>query len=154
MILAMLVRQSVKAVLTGYALCIALAAAIGVYWMMAAPSPDIPWWAPELLPLVLLLFVAMRHIQRRMAKIVVTGGRLRYEAGLASKTTETIELTNVQDVRVEQRVLQRMFNIGDISFETAGKSSRIVMPSIDRPQETASQILDLARSARQSPPAV
>jgi uncharacterized membrane protein YdbT with pleckstrin-like domain len=95
----------------------------------------------------------MRHMQRRLTKIVVTADRLRYESGLLSKTTENVELSKVQDVRVVQRLTQRLFNIGDISLETAGSSSRISMPSIDRPQETATHILDLVRAAgRQQPP--
>jgi hypothetical protein len=39
-----------------------------------------------------------------------------------------------------------MVGIGNLSFETAGGSSRIVMPSIDRPQLAADHILELARA--------
>jgi membrane protein YdbS with pleckstrin-like domain len=153
MMLAMLVRQSLKAVLLGYVLCLLAAVAIVIYWETAAAPPAFPMPWPLLLPLVLLAFVAMRHMQRRLTKIVVTADRLRYESGLLSKTTENIELSKVQDVRVVQRLAQRLFNIGDISLETAGSSSRIAMPSIDRPQETATHILDMVRAAgKQQPP--
>jgi membrane protein YdbS with pleckstrin-like domain len=53
---------------------------------------------------------------------------------------------------MHQTLMQRMFNIGDISLETAGKSSWEPMLSIDRPQETVTHILDLARAAKQTPP--
>jgi uncharacterized membrane protein YdbT with pleckstrin-like domain len=72
---------------------------------------------------------------------------LHYETGLFSKATRTVELVKVQDVRVTQSLWQRIFNIGDASLETAGSSSRILMESIDRPQEVANHILDMARAA-------
>jgi hypothetical protein len=41
-----------------------------------------------------------------------------------------------------------MMNVGDLSLETAGESSRIVMASIDRPKEAAEHILELSRALR------
>jgi membrane protein YdbS with pleckstrin-like domain len=152
MMLAMLVRQSLKAVVLGYTLCVLAAAAIAVYWQMGSPPPSVSWWVPQLVPLVLIAWVAIRHIQRRLTKIVVAADRLRYESGMLSRTTENIELSKVQDVRVTQSLMQRMFNVGDISLETAGSSSRIGMLSIDRPQDTATHILDLAHAAGKQPP--
>ncbi len=48
---------------------------------------------------------------------------------------------------MNQTLTQRMMNVGDISLETAGGSSRVVMSAIDRPQEAADHILELARAA-------
>ena len=48
---------------------------------------------------------------------------------------------------------RRMIGVGDLSFETAGESSRIVMRSIDRPQLAADHILELAKSQRLRPDA-
>jgi hypothetical protein len=41
-----------------------------------------------------------------------------------------------------------MIGTGDLSLETAGETSRIVMPSIDRPKEVAEHILELSRALR------
>ncbi len=146
--LAMQLRQSVKLIVLAYVVCVLAEVAILVFWFASPSHPDVPLWAPLVVPAVAAIFVAIRHIQRRMVRIIVSGDRLRYEAGLFSKTTRTIELDKVQDVRVDQTIGQRVLNIGDISLETAGGSSRIVMPSIDRPQEAADHILNLARTAR------
>jgi uncharacterized membrane protein YdbT with pleckstrin-like domain len=51
-------------------------------------------------------------------------------------------------VRVDQTLMQRIINVGNLSVETAGGSSRIAIPSIDRPHQAASHMLDLARSQR------
>jgi membrane protein YdbS with pleckstrin-like domain len=145
--LAMQLRQSLKVIIAGYVACLVVEVVIAIYWLVAQPQVPVPLWAPMLIPVVLAVFVAIRHIRRRMTMITITPDRLRYESGLFSKTTRTIELMKVQDVRVDQTIGQRVFNVGDISLETAGGSSRVVMTSIDRPQEAADHILALAQAA-------
>jgi hypothetical protein len=41
-----------------------------------------------------------------------------------------------------------MLNVGNLSVKTAGGSSRIAIPSIDRPHQAASHMLDLAKIQR------
>jgi len=145
---AMQVRQSLKGVQIAYVLIAALAIAIAAYWLSASDPPAVPLWAPLLAPAVLLLLTVIRHIRRRATCLDVQGDRLRYEAGLFSKTSRILELSKVQDVRVDQSFGQRIIGTGDLSVETAGGSSRIAMPSIDRPKEVAEHILDLSRAQR------
>jgi uncharacterized membrane protein YdbT with pleckstrin-like domain len=87
-------------------------------------------------------------MRRRTTSLDVQGDRLRYEAGLFSKTSRIMELSKIQDVRFDQTLGQRMIGTGDLSLETAGETSRIVMPSIDRPKEVAEHILELSRALR------
>ena len=144
----MRVRQSLKGVKIAYALVAILAAAIAAYWLGASNPPAVPLWVPMLAPGVLLLLTAIRHLRRRTTTLDVQGERLRYESGLFSKTSRIMELSKVQDVRFDQTVGQRMIGTGDLSLETAGETSRIVMPSIDRPREVAEHILELSRALR------
>lgn len=146
--LRMQIRQSLKGVKLAYVLILILAAGIAIYWLRAEKPPDVPIWVPLLAPAVLLLLTFIRHIRRRTTKLEVEGERIRYEAGLFAKTTRIVELAKVQDVRVDQTVSQRMVNVGDLSLETAGGSSRIVMASIDNPKEAAEHILERARAQR------
>ncbi len=141
------IRQSLKAVKAMYLLCVLLELAIVVLWYENDFPATMPFWALGALPAILAIFVAIRHIQRRMTKITISSDRLHYETGLLSKSTRTLELVKVQDVRVSQSPGQRIFNLGAISMETAGSSSKILMESIDRPQEVANHILDMARAA-------
>jgi uncharacterized membrane protein YdbT with pleckstrin-like domain len=53
----------------------------------------------------------------------------------------------VQDVRAIQSLWQRLFNVGDLAIETAGEYSRLLVENLDRPQELAEQITDLAGHA-------
>lgn len=147
----MQVRQSLKGVKIAYALVAVLAAAIVAYWYSASSSPlpaEVPLWAPLLAPAALLLLTAIRHLRRRTTSLDVQGERLRYEAGLFSKTSRIMELSKVQDVRFDQTFGQRIIGTGDLSVETAGETSRIVMPSIDRPRAVAEHILELSRALR------
>ncbi|HTS77828.1 MAG TPA: PH domain-containing protein [Bryobacteraceae bacterium] len=146
----MLLRPSLKFVKLSYILCALMAVALGVYLLATVqPFPHAVYLF--IVPVILAFFTLIRHIQKRMVKITVLGDRLRYEAGLASKTTRTIELVKVQDVTVTQSIGQRMVNIGDLSIETAGSTSRIEIDSIDRPQQAADHILALARAQRAEP---
>jgi membrane protein YdbS with pleckstrin-like domain len=143
----MQVRQSLKGVKIAYALVLVLAAAIA-YLLGTSDSPPVPLKIAMLLPAALLLLTAIRHLRRRTTCLDVQGDRLRYEAGLFSKTSRIMELAKVQDVRFDQSFGQRIIGTGDLSLETAGETSRIVIPSIDRPREVAEHILELSRSLR------
>ena len=145
----MQVTASVKIIKIGYVLCLLTAIGIAVY-LLAIRNQDERMWGLLGLPALAALYLAVRHIRRRLVKLTILDDRLRYEAGLLSKTTRTMELAKVQDVRVDQTVGQRMLNIGHLSLETAGETSRIVMPSVDRPHEAADRILELSRGRRSS----
>ncbi len=149
---AMQLRASTKFIKSGYVLCLMLALAIAVYLKATGPSDQRLWWL-LIVPALLTMVVLTRHIERRLMKLEILGDRLRFESGFLSKTTRTMELAKVQDVRVDQTLGQRLIGVGDLSFETAGETSRILMRSIDRPQMAADHILELARTQRIRPDA-
>jgi uncharacterized membrane protein YdbT with pleckstrin-like domain len=95
--------------------------------------------------LLILLWPASRALRRQYTTAVIAGDRLRYESGMTSKSTRTIQLNKVQDVRVDQQMLQRMFNVGNISIETAGEASRLTIPNVDDAQNLADEILNRAQ---------
>ena len=99
-------------------------------------------------PPLLFLWPLTRLMRRRYTKTSITGDRLRFESGMAAKTTRNIQLSKIQDVRVDQKMSQRMFNVGDLSIETAGESSRLTVHNVDNPQALADEILN--RSQRGS----
>jgi uncharacterized membrane protein YdbT with pleckstrin-like domain len=114
-----------------------IALEVGYYLYLA----DSPRWL-MVLPLAVFIWPASRAFRRRFTQAVIGADRLRYETGLASKSTRTIQLAKVQDVRVDQRLMQRVFNVGDISIETAGEASRLTIHNVDAPQALADEILN------------
>ncbi len=111
------------------------ALAIGVVWVL------------------ITIWTAAKHIALRFTTLTVLSDSLRYEVGMVGKTTRSLNLAKVQDVRVEQGLLDRVLAIGDITLETAGESGSLEMTGIDRPQQVADQILEMSREcAKQLPP--
>jgi len=142
----MQVRQSVKLILAAYAVCGLMEGLIVAYWLVSEPRSN-RIWLLFIIPIVLQIIAAKRHAEKLASTLTVSDGRIRYETGMLSRTTRTLELAKVQDVRVDQSPLQRLLDMGDLSLETAGESGRLVMTAIDRPRAVADELLDLARKS-------
>jgi membrane protein YdbS with pleckstrin-like domain len=107
-------------------------------------SPKAPGWA-AILPVFLLAWPAIRWMRRQFTKAIITGDHLRYEVGIASRSTRNIQMSKIQDVRVDQTAVQRLLDIGNLSIETAGETSRLTLLNVDKPQALADEIM--ARAA-------
>ncbi len=144
----MIIRPTMKFIYVGYTVVLLLVvAAVAVSMHMPLPpwipslwQPWIPW-----LPALLLLWPMKRHLRNRLTKMTILDDKLRYESGFLSKTTRTILVSRVQDLRVHQRIGQRIFGVGDLSIETAGEASTLTIPEIDRPQAIADHINQLSQ---------
>ena len=132
-----MIRPTLKFVKAGY-LTVLLLIAAAAWFGLAYLDPTVPW-LPAVAAL-LLLWPIERHLRRQVSKVIISGDKLRYEAGFLSKTTRTISLAKVQDVSVHQTLGQRLSGTGDLSIETAGESSRLTVRNIDHPQKIADQI--------------
>lgn len=140
------VRPSMKFIKAGYVLAlVAVGVAVFIHYKYLADRYSTPWL--PLVSLLLLLWPIKRHIQRQSVKLTIAGEKLRYETGITSKSTRIIQLPKVQDVRAIQSLWQRMFGVGDLSIETAGEHSRLVVENLDHPQQLAEEITDLAGHA-------
>lgn len=115
----------------------------GLYLGMGGHSGNT--WLMALPPLI-FLWPLSRWMRRQSSKATVSGDRLRYESGILSRTTRNIQLTKLQDARVEQHVMQRLFNVGNLSIETAGEASRLTIPNVDHPQALADEIMNRAQA--------
>jgi len=139
------IRPSMKQVKTWYFVAVlVIAAAVVIHVNYLMPREDPAWVNKPWLPAVAALFLLMpirRHIARQSVKMTIAGDKLRYEAGLLSKTTRNIQLSKIQDVRVDQSFGQRILSVGDISIETSGESSRLEMDNVDQPQAIADEII-------------
>ena len=139
------IRPSMKFIRTGYVITLLVAAA-GIVLTYRNLPDNYPTWLPALWVL-LFIWPTKRHIQRQAVKLTISGDKLRYETGLASKSTRIIQLSKVQDVRVVQSFMQRILGVGDISIETAGENSRLIVENLDQPQRLAEQITDASGQA-------
>ena len=97
-----------------------------------------------ILPALLFLFPIRSHVRQHFTKVTLSGDKLRYELGVLSKSTRTIQLSKIQDVTVTQSLAQRLAGTGNLSIETAGESSRLMVVNIDDAQAVAEAITDAA----------
>jgi membrane protein YdbS with pleckstrin-like domain len=141
------IRPTAKFIIARFVATGIIYLALVVWWWISLKSDH----RADLLPVIALVifFPAFRRlVQRQITKVTLTGERLRYETGLISKTTRTIELTKLQDVTVVQRGMQRVFGVGDLSLETSGETSRLTIPDVDSPQTVADELLNRAKAIR------
>ncbi len=142
------IRPSLKFIKAGY-ICAAVIVCAGIVLEYKYVHERYPEFFPYLpiVTLLLLLWPLKRHLRRQTIKLTVAGDKLRYETGLVAKSMRIIQLPKVQDVRVIQSFRQRIFDVGDISIETAGENSRLVMDNLDAPRHLAEQITDASAHA-------
>lgn len=138
------VRPTLKFIHAAYAAEVLLI--IAAFVVQKEVIQEGPVWVP-LLPLVLILWTILRHVRRLSMKLTVTSDKLRYELGFLSKSTRTIQLGKIQDVRVDQTLAQRVVSVGTLAIETAGESSRLAVADIDSPQGVADEIMRRAEMA-------
>jgi putative membrane protein len=148
MIPGMRLRSSVKLIKAAYLLAGLLAVAVLAYsYTQPTIGGQTTYWL-LVIPGIVLLMAGFKHLIRLATTLTITEDRVRYETGVLSKSTRVMELSKVQDVRVDQRLGQRILGIGNVSLETAGETSRIEMANIDQPQKIADHILELTRAQR------
>jgi uncharacterized membrane protein YdbT with pleckstrin-like domain len=137
---SVVVYPSTKLLKLWYAVAILIAVAVVVF---IGQDENPAYWL-LIVPAIILVWTAVRHMGRRFTRLALDGNKLRYESGTLSRSARTMEIIKVQDVRVEQSIAQRLIDVGRLTIETAGESSRLTVENIDRPNAVADQILDAA----------
>ena len=141
-----IVRPTAKFIKAGAILAAIVVLGVEIAYVANWRDNEALTWVPIVAPLV-LLWPAERWLRRRFTKLVfTTDHRLRYEVGITSKSTRNIQLYKVQDVRVDQRLAQRLWKVGDLSIETAGGASREKICNMDDPQALADDIMTRSQS--------
>ena len=138
------IRPTAKFVKAGAILAALVALALEILYLVYRDQIGGSHWLMALPPLI-LLWPAARALRRNLTRAVIGADRLRYETGVTFKTTRNIQLSKIQDVRVDQRMMQRIFHVGDLSIETAGEASRLTIVNVDNPQALADEIMNRAQ---------
>lgn len=140
----LVIRPTLKFVRIRYIVAAAMVVA-GLWFVYAFQIAPHQLWVGALPGLALFLSALYRHVALLASKLVISTDRLHHEAGFLAKSTHTIDLIKVQDVRVDQTMFQRAFNVGKISVETSGGSSAISIDNVDNPQTLANLVLERSK---------
>ncbi len=143
---AFTIRPTSKFVIFSYAVTVALVALASMVWYQKQARREYLYVIVALAALGLFVTVK-RHIRLQFTSLTFDGHGLKFQDGVVSKSTRMLNMSKIQDVRVDQGVSDRLLGIGTITFETAGEAGRLVMENVDQPQEIAHRILSLAQSA-------
>ena len=135
------IRPTAKFIMMRAVFAVLVFLAVEIAWYTQLRDTANTKFLPILAPLV-LISPALRALKRQFTKTTIAGDRLRYETGAFSKSTRTIQLSKLQDVRVDQSFSQRIFGVGNLSLETSGETSRLVLEDVDNPQATADEIMN------------
>ena len=73
-------------------------------------------------------------------RLVITDRRVTRRRGIIGKTIMTIELSRIQDVRIQFGILGRIFGFGTLEIESAGTSGKIVFRGIPSPKMVREKI--------------
>ena len=142
----LIIRPTTKFIKIAYAVVIVLLLAAVIAESQVKLPEGLPSWVIPGIFALLLLWPASRHWSQRFTKMTMVGDKLRYEVGMLSKATRTIQLSKVQDVTVRQSLAQRIVGVGDLTIETAGEASRLTLPNIDSAQSIADRIIDASHN--------
>jgi uncharacterized membrane protein YdbT with pleckstrin-like domain len=138
------IRPTAKFIMLRTILAVLVFLAVEIAWYTQWRDNEKLQFVP-IVAFVVLIWPLPGALRRQLTKTTISGDRLRYETGAFSKSTRTIQLSKLQDVRVDQSMAQRMFGVGSVSIETAGEASRLCIAGVDSPQAVADEILNRAQ---------
>src|SRR5688572_30371659 len=91
-------------------------------------------------------------IKRVATSYTITNRRLHIKKGIVSRTIQETRLERVQNVNVSQGVIQRIFQIGDVDFDTAaGDDYNFIFAGVAEPQEVVEKVDEATRTLHGSP---
>lgn len=109
----------------------------------SAPSPEATLWRGTPDPL-------LSPIVARTHRYTITSERVTIEHGLLAKVLESVEVFRIKDVKVRKSVAQRVRGRGDLMILSVDLSApRIVLESIERPDEICDKLRRLVAETRQ-----
>lgn len=95
------------------------------------------------------LMIGVAYLNVWATSFTVTSERVIQRKGLLSRRVSEVEVSDIRNVQVNQGIIQRMFDIGNVGVSTAGQSGvEIVFSGIKRPQPVA----DMIREQRKRSP--
>ena len=96
---------------------------------------DHRWMTPVAIALAILAIV-LPWLVTRTTRYRITNYRIDFERGVLTKKIDTLELWHVDDIKFEQGLIDRMFNVGSITILSNDKTSpRLELHGVPHPRE-------------------
>jgi uncharacterized membrane protein YdbT with pleckstrin-like domain len=143
-------RPSWRALMTFYVGGIVLAAVVVVVLGILADEMGI---AIAIAAVIVGLTLLIGFLRRVGTKYLLTNQRLRISRGIIRKNVQETRLDRVQNVNYNQGILDRMFGVGTVDFDTAGTDdSEFRFEWINDPETVVRAVDEATHSASQQLP--
>jgi len=131
-------HPSWRAILGFYLKGVVLAAIIGAIAKLVGSSGATVF----LIVLVIIALTVLIGFVKRVATVyTITNRRLHIKRGLVSREIQETRLERVQNVNYNQSLYQRIMQIGDVDFDTAGSSDYdFIFTGVADPQEVVQRV--------------
>lgn len=128
-----LLRGELGLVLIWFAIGLIIAAVPVIWYFVQGAYP--PVWLWVLVPIGLaMVFFPSLWVKRHRYKI--TNYRIDYEFGLISTNIDTLELWHVNDIRMRQGPLDKLFGVGTIQIDSDDRSTpQLLLRSLAQPRQ-------------------
>jgi uncharacterized membrane protein YdbT with pleckstrin-like domain len=128
-----------------------IVAAVGAAMAYTPASwPNWVGWAAVVLGAILLLAYPVRFfVDWVTSHFVVTTDRLIHREGWFAKRSMEIPLENVNDVRFNQSVFERLIKAGDLTIESAGEFGQQHFTDIRDPENVQKVIYEIGEQNKQ-----
>ena len=143
-------RPSWRALMTFYVGGIGVAAAVVVVLGILADNMGT---AIVIAVVIVALTLVVGFLRRVGTKYLLTTQRLRISRGIVRKRVQETRLDRVQNVNYSQGVLDRIFGVGTVDFDTAGTDdSEFRFEWINGPESVVRAVDEATHEASQAPP--
>jgi uncharacterized membrane protein YdbT with pleckstrin-like domain len=109
-------------------------------WLMSQVDGAIVWVVLAAMALILFAHPVRRLTDWLTSHFVVTSDRIIHRQGLVAKSSMEIPLEAINDVRFDQRVVDRVLGAGTLVIQSASESGRQEFAHIRRPEEVQKTI--------------
>jgi uncharacterized membrane protein YdbT with pleckstrin-like domain len=90
---------------------------------------------------ILAVTILVGFIKRVATVYTITDRRLNIKVGIVSRKVQETRLQRVQNVNYDQGVYERLMQIGDVEFTTAGTDeSNFVFAGVSQPEQVVQQV--------------
>jgi uncharacterized membrane protein YdbT with pleckstrin-like domain len=139
-------RPSWRALMTFYVAGLGLAVAVLVILGFLADEMGL---AVVIAAVIAALTLVIGYVRRIATKYLITSQRLRISRGIVRKKVQETRLERVQNVNYEQGVLDRIFRVGNVDFDTAGTDdSEFVFEWVNNPEGVVQAVDRAVEEAR------
>ena len=129
-----------------------IAVAVTLVLIIVAFVVPVTW--PVMIGVIVIMWLALglQLVYRQLSvHYYLTNQRFLHEKGILWRTTDRIEVIDIDDVTFQQGPVERLLGVGTIHITSSDRTHpELVLPGIENCRDVATQIDDLRRQERRS----